>query len=60
MALSAAQHAGLVTSVIMGAEVPSLETGLTADGHLRILPSMWAENGGLDGFFIARFAKPNV
>ena len=60
MALSAAQQAGLVTSVIMGAEVPSLETGLTADGHLRILPSMWAENGGLDGFFIARFAKPNV
>ncbi len=30
---------------------------LTPEGWLRILPSMWAEHGGLDGFFIARLDR---
>lgn len=30
---------------------------LTPEGWLRILPSMWAEKGGLDGFFIARLDR---
>lgn len=30
---------------------------LTPEGWLRILPSMWAEHGGLDGFFIARLER---
>ncbi len=30
---------------------------LTAQGSLRILPSSWAETGGLDGFFAARFDR---
>ncbi len=30
---------------------------LTPEGWLRILPSMWAENGSLDGFFVARLDR---
>ena len=30
---------------------------LTPEGWLRLLPSMWAEHGGLDGFFIARLER---
>jgi 16S rRNA (cytosine967-C5)-methyltransferase len=30
---------------------------LTPEGWLRILPSMWAERGGLDGFFAARLER---
>jgi hypothetical protein len=26
-----------------------------ADGHVRTIPPMLAEQGGLDGFFVARF-----
>ena len=32
-----------------------LPEALTADGTLRILPSHYAESGGVDGFFAARF-----
>ena len=38
-------------------EVPGLEAALTAAGHLRTLPSMWPQFGGLDGFFVARFRR---
>ncbi len=30
---------------------------LTPEGWLRILPSMWAEHGGLDGFFAAKLER---
>lgn len=30
---------------------------LTSEGWLRILPSMWTEHGGLDGFFVARLDR---
>ncbi len=30
---------------------------LTPEGWLRILPSMWAERGGVDGFFVARLDR---
>ena len=33
------------------------DEALTPEGWLRILPSMWAETGGLDGFFIARLDR---
>ena len=33
------------------------EEARTPEGWLRILPSMWAEKGGLDGFFIARLDR---
>ena len=30
---------------------------LAREGWLRILPSMWPEHGGLDGFFVARLDR---
>jgi 16S rRNA (cytosine967-C5)-methyltransferase len=30
---------------------------LTPDGNLRTLPSLWAAQGGMDGFFAARLIK---
>lgn len=33
------------------------EASLTPEGWLRILPSQWAERGGLDGFFAARLER---
>jgi 16S rRNA (cytosine967-C5)-methyltransferase len=57
MAISAALAAGLNRDPIHAFEVECLEEALTPDGHVRILPGMWADRGGLDGFFIARFTK---
>jgi 16S rRNA (cytosine967-C5)-methyltransferase len=57
-AVEAATAAGLAPSPIGTAELPSLDAAITPDGHARILPSYWADTGGLDGFFIARFIKP--
>lgn len=47
----------LAVAPITPDEVPELEKGLTADGFLRTHPGLWADRGGLDGFFIARFRK---
>ncbi|GER06046.1 MFS transporter [Iodidimonas muriae] len=38
-------------------ELPGLDMALNKDGDVRTLPSHWADQGGLDGFFIARFRK---
>ena len=38
-------------------ELAALPEALTADGTLRTLPCMWAERGGMDGFFAARLIK---
>ena len=35
-------------------EVPE---GLSRGGYLRTLPCHWAEQGGMDGFFAARFER---
>jgi len=35
-------------------EVPGLAEAITPAGDIRTLPSMWAERGGIDGFYIAR------
>lgn len=45
------------TSPAVPAEVGAPEEALTPEGWLRILPSMWAERGGVDGFFIARLDR---
>ena len=39
------------------AAVGAPDQALTPEGWLRILPSMWAERGGVDGFFIARLDR---
>ena len=38
-------------------ELAALPEAVTRDGFLRTLPSMWAERGGMDGFFAARLIK---
>jgi 16S rRNA (cytosine967-C5)-methyltransferase len=45
------------TSPAAPAEIGAPDEALTPEGWLRILPSMWAEKGGLDGFFIARMDR---
>jgi 16S rRNA (cytosine967-C5)-methyltransferase len=35
-------------------EMPELTDAITPAGDVRTLPSMWAERGGIDGFYIAR------
>jgi 16S rRNA (cytosine967-C5)-methyltransferase len=52
----AAQVAGLVADPVSAAELPS---GIvpTAEGWVRTDPGMLAEQGGLDGFFVARWRK---
>jgi 16S rRNA (cytosine967-C5)-methyltransferase len=34
--------------------LPGLEEAITPAGDVRTLPSMWAERGGIDGFYVAR------
>jgi 16S rRNA (cytosine967-C5)-methyltransferase len=38
-------------------ELPGLAEAVTADGDVRTLPSMWADRGGLDGFYAARLTR---
>jgi 16S rRNA (cytosine967-C5)-methyltransferase len=49
-----ARHPRLVRAPIDAAEIGGLAEAITGQGDLRTLPSMWAERGGLDGFFAAR------
>jgi len=39
---------------VQPAELPGLTEAISATGDIRTLPSMWAERGGLDGFYVAR------
>ena len=39
------------------AELASLPEARTAEGFLRTHPGMWAERGGMDGFFAARLVR---
>src|SRR6185437_8737233 len=39
------------------AELAAVPEALTPDGFLRTLPCLWAELGGMDGFFAARLIK---
>ncbi|GAB0114739.1 RsmB/NOP family class I SAM-dependent RNA methyltransferase [Acidisoma sp. C75] len=38
-------------------EAPGLGEARTAEGFLRTHPGLWPEEGGMDGFFIARFRR---
>jgi 16S rRNA (cytosine967-C5)-methyltransferase len=55
--LARAEALGLTPDPIRAEELPGLEEALTPRGTLRTRPDMWAERGGLDGFFAARFVK---
>ena len=51
-----ARHPEYSTRAATAAELP---VGITASaqGHIRTMPPMLAEQGGLDGFFVARFIR---
>lgn len=51
------RNAAFRTAPADPAAVGAPAEALTPEGWLRILPSMWAEKGGLDGFFIARLDR---
>ncbi|CAG4908764.1 unnamed protein product [Acidocella sp. C78] len=48
---------GLRRAPIFPAEVPGLEAAVTAEGDVATHPGMWADRGGMDGFFIARLRR---
>ena len=48
------QNSRLKRVPVTAAELPGLEDAITKDGDVRTLPFMWAERGGIDGFYIAR------
>lgn len=38
-------------------ELPGLDAAITQNGAVRTRPDMWADQGGVDGFFMARLIK---
>ncbi|MFN6955306.1 MAG: transcription antitermination factor NusB [Acetobacteraceae bacterium] len=55
---AAALAAGLLPDPVRPEELPGLPEVVTPAGHLRTRPDLWAERGGMDGFFAARFRAP--
>jgi 16S rRNA (cytosine967-C5)-methyltransferase len=49
--------ANLRVTPILPEELPGLPEAITADGLLRTHPGMWADRGGMDGFFAARLLR---
>jgi 16S rRNA (cytosine967-C5)-methyltransferase len=52
-----ARHDNFTAAPVTAAELPGLPEAVTAAGHMRTLPSMMADGGGLDGFFAARLRR---
>ncbi len=51
-----ARHPGYATKPALADELPAgIEAN--AQGHIRTMPPMLAEQGGVDGFFVARFVR---
>lgn len=51
-----ARHPEYTTQAVTAAELPE-SLSPNAHGHVRTMPPMLAEHGGLDGFFVARFVR---
>lgn len=56
--MAAGIAAGLMPDPVRPDELAELDGALQPDGTVRLLPGLWAQRGGLDGFFIARFRRP--
>ena len=56
-ARAAAAPPGLRPDPVRPEELPDLIGALTPEGWVRTHPGLWAEHGGMDGFFIARFVR---
>jgi 16S rRNA (cytosine967-C5)-methyltransferase len=54
---AAVARGGLRHDPFTPAELADLPEALTRAGFLHTLPSMWSEQGGMDGFFAARLIK---
>jgi 16S rRNA (cytosine967-C5)-methyltransferase len=54
---AAVARGGLRLDPFTRTELAALPEALTHEGYLRTLPGMWAEQGGMDGFFAARLIK---
>jgi 16S rRNA (cytosine967-C5)-methyltransferase len=48
---------GFVAEPVRPGEMPGLEAAVTGAGTLRTRPDLWAERGGMDGFFVARWRR---
>ena len=48
---------GLKLDPIRAEEVPGLSEAILPSGAVRTRPDYWAAQGGMDGFFVARFVK---
>jgi 16S rRNA (cytosine967-C5)-methyltransferase len=51
-----ARHPEYATQPVSAGELPQ-GVQANANGHIRTMPPMLAEQGGLDGFFVARFVR---
>ena len=49
--------AELVLEPVRPDELPGLSEAVSAQGALRTRPDMWAEHGGMDGFFVLRAVR---
>jgi 16S rRNA (cytosine967-C5)-methyltransferase len=54
---AALARGGLRRAPFLPVELPGLPEGLTPEGYLRTHPGLWAERGGMDGFFAARLVR---
>jgi len=52
-----ARNPGAALDPVRAEELPGLSEALAPQGWVRTRPDMWAEEGGLDGFFIARLVR---
>ena len=57
IAAALSRHETLSRSTIDARELGGLSEAVTRDGDLRLLPSMLADRGGIDGFFASRLKK---
>ena len=54
---AAVAHGELRHAPFLPVELPGLPEALTPEGYLRTHPGLWAERGGMDGFFAARLVR---
>jgi 16S rRNA (cytosine967-C5)-methyltransferase len=52
-----AARGGWMLDPFTAAELADLPEARTPEGYLRTHPGMWAESGGMDGFFAARLVR---
>ncbi len=53
----ALERGGVRLEPFAASDLPALPEAITPDGFLRTHPGMWAERGGMDGFFAARLVR---